>query len=189
MIINENIVSELIINKSRFITYLYLVKNKTEFNNYYDNLKIKYKDATHICYAYIIDNIEKCFDDNEPSKTAGIPILDVLKKQKLNYIACFVIRYFGGIKLGSSGLIRAYSNSCSETLKKTNIVKLEKLYKIKLILDYEDEKILKNILTKDNILEKKYDLKINLILLINQDLKNKLDNLKLNYFIIEDNIF
>lgn len=189
MIIDKDISNEIIINKSRFITYLYKVKSIEEIINYLNKLKKEYKDATHICYAYILPNIEKYNDDSEPNGTAGLPILEVLKKNNLNYIVCFVIRYFGGIKLGSGGLIRAYSNSCSETLKKTNIVKLEKLYKIKLIIDYEDEKILKNILTKDNILEKKYDLKINLILLINQDLKNKLDNLKLNYFVIEDNIF
>ena len=133
MIINSNVINEIIINKSKFITYLYKIKNKDDFFKYYNELKKTYKDATHICYAYIIDNEIKYSDDSEPSGSAGLPIYDVLKKNNLNYIACFVIRYFGGIKLGGSGLIRAYSNCASLALKRTTIVKLEKLYKLKII--------------------------------------------------------
>ena len=84
MIIENNCINELIINKSRFITYLYKVHSKEDINNYLINLKKEYKDATHICYAYILDNNIKFDDDNEPSGTAGLPILEVLKKN--NYL-------------------------------------------------------------------------------------------------------
>ena len=125
MIIENNVFNELQINKSKFLTYIYKIKDQDEFFYYLQELKKEYKDATHICYAYILDNTTKFFDDAEPSGTAGLPILDVLKKNNLNHVVCFVIRYFGGIKLGSGGLIRAYSNSTSLCLKKTDIIKLE----------------------------------------------------------------
>lgn len=85
---------ELIIKKSRFISYLYFVKSVDEVNNYLNDLKIKYKDASHICYAYIINNDEKYNDDKEPSKTAGYPMLNLLKKNDINYVLAVVVRYF-----------------------------------------------------------------------------------------------
>ena len=101
---------------------------KDEYNDYKKTLvelKNKYKDATHICFSYIINNTKRFSDDNEPSGTAGIPILNVLENNNLNYVLCCVVRYFGGIKLGAGGLLRAYSNSAKECLNKavlTNIV-------------------------------------------------------------------
>lgn len=187
MIIKSNVINEIIINKSKFITYLYKIKNKNEFINYYQILKNQYKDATHICYAYIINNEIKYFDDDEPSGSAGLPIYEVLKKNNLNYIVCFVIRYFGGIKLGGSGLIRAYSNSASLALKKTNIISLEKLYKLEINIDYNLISLLDNILTKENILEKKYNENTIYIALVNEEQKNKLDNYKISYQILDDN--
>ena len=189
MIIDKNVINEIIINKSRFITYLYKVKSENEIINYLNELKKEYKDATHICYAYILDNLVKYNDDNEPSGTSGLPILEVLKKNNLNYIACFVIRYFGGIKLGSGGLVRAYSNSCSQCLKKTNIIPIRKLYKIKLTISYQDNKILEKLINKENILEKDFNDNINYILLIDETFKKILDSYNLNYSIIDDNYF
>ena len=112
---------ELIIKKSRFISYLYFVKSVDEVNNYLNDLKIKYKDASHICYAYIINNDEKYNDDKEPSKTAGYPMLNLLKKNDINYVLAVVVRYFGGIKLGSGNLLRTYLNVTNKNLKKTGI--------------------------------------------------------------------
>ena len=189
MIIENNVKNEIIINKSRFITYLYKVKNKDEIANYLNELKKEYKDATHICYAYILDNIIKYNDDNEPSGTSGLPILEVLKKNNLNYIVCFVIRYFGGIKLGSGGLIRAYSNSCSSCLKKTNIINLKRLYKIKLTISYQDNKILEKIIDQKNILEKEFKDNINYTILVDNIIKEKIDSYNIDYLIIDDNCF
>ncbi len=189
MIIEENVINEIVINKSRFITYLYKVKNKDEVLNYLNLLKQKYKDASHICYAFIINNSIKYHDDNEPLGTAGIPILEVLKKNNLNYIVCFVIRYFGGIKLGSGGLTRAYSNSASLCLKKVKIIKLEKKLKIKLKVNYQENKHLMKILSEKNILDKIFSSDITYIAVITKKEKELLDNNKLNYEILDDNYF
>ncbi len=189
MIIENNVSNEIIINKSKFITFLYKVKSETEINNYLTYFKKKYNDATHICYAYILNEKMKCSDDGEPSKTAGLPILEVLRKNKLNYIVCFVIRYFGGIKLGSGGLIRAYANSTKLCLKKTKIIKLEKLLKIKIIIPYEKNKTFLKIINEENILEKNFDTKITYIILISEKRKELLDSLNFFYKVLDENYF
>ena len=111
--IKNDLNGELIVNKSRFITYVYKVNNVLEVNEKIDALKAKYKDATHYCYSYIIDNIKRFNDDKEPSHTAGMPILNVLESKNLNYVLAVVVRYFGGVKLGAGGLVRAYTNAVS----------------------------------------------------------------------------
>ena len=112
------ITHELIIKKSRFICYIYNLDNIDEIDSILSNLKKEHKRADHFCYAYIIGNKEKAFNDKEPNGTAGLPILNVLKKNNLNNIFAIVIRYYGGIKLGAGGLIRAYSKAVSEAIKK-----------------------------------------------------------------------
>ena len=130
---------EYIINKSKFITKIYKVTTEKQIVDILDNIKKEYKDSTHICYAYIIDNIKRFNDDGEPGGTAGMPILNVLENNELNYIFAVVIRYFGGIKLGAGGLVRAYSNSVSETLK-NNIKNLEQNIRIEILFDYSNSK-------------------------------------------------
>ncbi len=130
---------EYIINKSKFITKLYKVTTEKQIVDILDNIKKEYKDSTHICYAYIIDNIKRFNDDGEPGGTAGMPILNVLENNELNYVFAVVIRYFGGIKLGAGGLVRAYSNSVSETLK-NNIKDLEQNIRIEILFDYSNSK-------------------------------------------------
>lgn len=130
---------EYIINKSKFITKLYKVTTEKQIVDILDNIKKEYKDSTHICYAYIIDNIKRFNDDGEPGDTAGMPILNVLENNELNYVFAVVIRYFGGIKLGAGGLVRAYSNSVSETLK-NNIKDLEQNIRIEILFDYSNSK-------------------------------------------------
>ena len=152
--IKEKIENTIIINKSKFITKLYKVNNIDEINSILNNLKTEYKDATHICYGYIVNNQEKCSDDNEPSGTAGIPILNILKKKKLNNILAVVIRYFGGIKLGAGGLLRAYSNSVSEALEKANIIELVEGYQIEIEFNYDNLKLLDHMLTDIKIIKK-----------------------------------
>ena len=104
------------INKSKFYAYLYEINRVEEFKNLLEKLKKEHKKATHICYAYIVDDEgakEKAYDDGEPKGTAGLPMLNVLKKKNLRNIAVFVVRYFGGVKLGAGGLVRAYTKSVS----------------------------------------------------------------------------
>ena len=147
--VKENIENEIIINKSRFITLLIKINNPDEIEKNLKEIKKKYKDATHYCYAYIIGNKEKCSDNGEPSGTAGMPILNVLKQNDLTNILCIVIRYFGGIKLGAGGLIRAYSTSASEALNKAIITNLVNGYNITIEFSYDNLKqidyLLKNI--------------------------------------------
>ena len=110
---------QLEIKKSKFIGLYFPVKSQDEVMEILNNLKKEHKKATHICYAYRLTSpfSEKAFDDGEPSGTAGKPILNVLQKQDKKDSLLVVIRYFGGIKLGAGGLVRAYSKTASETLK------------------------------------------------------------------------
>ncbi len=154
--ISKNQINEIIINKSKFITLIYPIKSKEDISNILKDIKETYKDATHYCYGYILDNIEKCDDNGEPSGTAGMPILKVLKYNNLTDILCVVVRYFGGIKLGAGGLIRAYSNSTSEILNKCEIKEIKEGYEIKIILLYDNIKQIDYILKNINI-NKTYD--------------------------------
>lgn len=127
---------EIVINKSRFIGILVPVSDVEEVELYLEEAKELYPGATHYCYAYIIDAFKKANDDGEPSKTAGMPMLNVLEKNELDHILAIVVRYFGGIKLGAGGLVRAYSQSIVETLNHCDIVKKVKAPYYALTFDY-----------------------------------------------------
>ena len=173
--IQKKITNEIIINKSKFITILTNINDIDKIKEELENIKKTYKDATHYCFAYIINNHEKCSDNGEPSGTAGMPILNVLKQNNLTNILCVVIRYFGGIKLGAGGLIRAYSSSASEALNKANIVNLVKGYKIIIEFSYNNIKqidyLLKNIQIKKN-----YSNNITYTFNIKEEKLNKIEN-------------
>ncbi|MFH0065810.1 YigZ family protein [Peribacillus sp. NPDC056705] len=116
---------EIIIEKSRFISHIARVETEDAAQAFIQEIKKKHKDATHNCSAYMIgeqNQIQKALDDGEPSGTAGVPILEVLKKKELKDTAVVVTRYFGGIKLGAGGLIRAYSKATSEGINATGVV-------------------------------------------------------------------
>ncbi|WP_417898887.1 YigZ family protein [Bacillus haimaensis] len=118
---------EINIQKSRFIAYINRATTENEAQDFIQEIKKKHWDATHNCSAYLIgenDLIQKANDDGEPSGTAGVPMLEVLKKKGLKDTVVVVTRYFGGIKLGAGGLIRAYGKATSEGLAATGIVKL-----------------------------------------------------------------
>lgn len=174
---------ELEIKKSIFISKIYKVSTIEEINNILVALKSEYHDATHVCYAYIIDNIKKSSDDGEPGGTAGIPILQVLEKSNLNYVLCAVIRYFGGIKLGAGGLVRAYTKTTSELIKSTKIIKLIPGYKISLTISYEEQRQLDHIL-KDIQNEKTYNNEVTYLIYMPKDNISILQNY--NYKIIVD---
>ena len=138
--IDNNSEYELIVKNSKFITCLFYIDNINNINNILNSIKNKYPAATHYCYAYIIDDVKKSSDDGEPSGTAGLPILKVLEANNLNHILAIVVRYFGGIKLGANGLIRAYTKCISNSLKDNKIVELLKGYNINIIFNYNDIK-------------------------------------------------
>lgn len=117
--------TEIIIQKSRFIGYVQRVETEEEAQEFVRKINKKHHDATHNCFAYVIgdhDQIQKANDDGEPSGTAGIPILEVIKRQNLKNTAVVVTRYFGGIKLGAGGLIRAYGRSTTEGINAAGVV-------------------------------------------------------------------
>ena len=101
--------------KSKFHGYMLKCTSEQEIKSTLDALKKEHKKATHICYAYRLKSpfAEKAVDDGEPSGTAGRPILNVLQKRNLQDVCVFIVRYFGGIKLGAGGLVRAYTKATS----------------------------------------------------------------------------
>lgn len=113
----NNSVLENIVNKSKFIAHSFSVHSITEIEDILKTLRNNHFDCTHICYAYsLMAGQEKAVDDGEPQGTAGKPILDCIKKSGYTNTMVAVVRYFGGIKLGAGGLVRAYSNSASKVL-------------------------------------------------------------------------
>ncbi|MFE8701688.1 YigZ family protein [Cytobacillus sp. FJAT-54145] len=130
---------EIVIEKSRFIAHVSRAETEEEAQSFIQDIKKKHWDATHNCSAYLIgenDLIQKANDDGEPSGTAGVPILEVLKKRKLKDTVVVITRYFGGIKLGAGGLIRAYGKSTSEGLNATGIVERKLMRVMHTKVDY-----------------------------------------------------
>lgn len=168
--------NEIVILKSRFITSIYKVESIDEVNDILNKTRKKYYDASHNCYGYILGDraeIQKCSDDGEPQKTAGFPILDVLKKNEVTNILCIVTRYFGGTLLGAGGLVRAYSESCSECLKKAKILIKKELNTLIVKLDYSSYNTLISSLKDIIILDTSYASDITIKLAVDN---NRLDS-------------
>lgn len=155
--INSNVFNEVVIKKSRFITFLYRVDDISSVSFYLDDLNSKYKDASHICYAYIIDNVKRFSDNGEPGGTAGMPILGVLESKSLDHILCCVVRYFGGVKLGANGLVRAYSSSVSECVSCASFVNLVPGYIFSISFNYDDTRVIDSLLCDCIIINKVYN--------------------------------
>ena len=131
--------SEKIIEKSRFLTYCAHVESEEEARAFVANVRAKHTLATHVCYAFIADktgNLQRFSDDGEPQGTAGVPMLEVLKAKKLFETAVAVVRYFGGVKLGAGGLVRAYSSCAAENLDGADVRSLEKCAEYTIEVDY-----------------------------------------------------
>lgn len=130
---------EITIEKSRFICYIDRATTEEEALNFINKIKKLNWNATHNCSAYLIgehDQIQKANDDGEPSGTAGVPILEVLKKKGLKDTVVVITRYFGGIKLGAGGLIRAYGKATSEGINHTGIVERKLMRIMSVTVDY-----------------------------------------------------
>ena len=130
---------EIIIQKSRFIGNVSRVQTEEEAQSFIQKVKKQHHTATHNCSAYMIgdrDETQKANDDGEPGGTAGIPMLEVLKQLELKNTVVVVTRYFGGIKLGAGGLIRAYGTTTSETIKQVGIVKRELMQGYHVTINY-----------------------------------------------------
>ena len=183
-VIEKDCENEIIIKNSRFITILIKINGKDKVNSFLQDIKIKYPKATHYCYGYIINDYKKSSDDGEPSGTAGIPILNVLEKENITNILAIVVRYFGGIKLGAGGLVRAYSKAVREAIKNSNLIELANGKKIEINFNYSDEKNINYILKEEQIIDKVYSDKVTYIALIKDNILEKLKNF--NYKVLED---
>lgn len=137
--IQENGIHEIEIKKSRFICHLKRVETEEEAQAFIDEIKKEHWKATHNCSAYTLgmnDEIQRAQDDGEPSGTAGVPMLEIFLKKDLKNVAAVVTRYFGGIKLGAGGLIRAYGGSVNEAVKEIGIVERQLQQLIDVTVDY-----------------------------------------------------
>lgn len=130
---------EIIIEKSTFIGYAKPIKTEEEAVEFVNEIKKKHKDATHNVWAYTVGptmNIQRYSDDGEPQGTAGIPTLEVIKKENLRDVVVVVTRYFGGIKLGAGGLVRAYTKGAKVGLEAAKIIEKVMYKEVKIKIDY-----------------------------------------------------
>ena len=145
------------IKNSRFIACLFPVHSKLDIQKAIAECKQKYPDATHYCYAYVLEEKEtQAKDDHEPSGTAGIPILTVLESQEWNDVLCVVVRYFGGIKLGAKGLVRAYRKSATEVLKKAPRMRQSQGFQIEITISYDRQKQVDLLLKNDQVVARSF---------------------------------
>lgn len=114
---NKIYTSEIEINKSRFLGFAKYADTVQSAQNFVQQIREKFRDARHVVYAYVVDGMQKSSDDGEPSGTAGRPMLGFLQNKKCEHIVVVVVRYFGGIKLGAGGLLRAYLSSAQKTVE------------------------------------------------------------------------
>ena len=145
---------EIVIEKSRFICTLKKVNSEAEAQEFIKAIKKEFWDATHNCSAYIVDEMaQRSSDDGEPSGTAGLPMLEVLRKNKLTNTAAVVTRYFGGIKLGAGGLVRAYTNSVAEAVRATGIAQKVLVSRFSFMYDLNDVGKILNVLYQQQLFE------------------------------------
>ena len=164
--IEGEVINKIEITKSLFITYMKHVETVKEAKEYLDALRLKHPDATHHVSGYIIGKTGEnghYSDDGEPSGTAGMPIFDVLRKNELTNIVIDVVRYFGGIKLGAGGLVRAYSKSASEAIKLKGIVPIIDYTYFEVSFDYSLLKSIERVLINNEILERKFSNDVTLV--------------------------
>lgn len=179
----ENKDTEIIIKNSRFITSLIKIDEDSNIKDLLASIKTKYPAATHYCYAYITKENQKSSDDGEPGGTAGLPMLNVLIKNDLINTLAVTTRYFGGIKLGAGGLVRAYTKSLTTALE-NNTIEVELGYSIKIIINYDMQKDLDYLLKNEEVLKKDYQEQITYYLNVSKTTYNNLS--KYNPTIIKE---
>ncbi len=153
--IEEAYSTEIIVKKSKFISNIFYVSSEEDALNKIKEIKKKFYDARHNCYAYRInlgDNVlERYSDDGEPGGTAGQPILNVIKGAELENVLVVVTRYFGGILLGTGGLVKAYTDSAKKAISEIQIVKKTLGNLVKVEIEYQDLEKVKYYMRQNNI--------------------------------------
>ncbi|OIM80146.1 YigZ family protein, partial [Oenococcus oeni] len=163
--VKQNSTKELIIKKSRFIADIYPLKEEQEAKKIIENVRKKNPNANHVVFAYTVGlnrEIQRMSDNGEPVGTAGKPVLDAITKNNLINVLITVTRYFGGIKLGAGGLIRAYSQSASQTIENAQLATLVNYDRLQLIFDYSLIDKLKYFIEKQKavVMETNYQTKV-----------------------------
>lgn len=179
--IKENSSAEVVEKKSKFISNVFYVESREEAESLIKQINKKYHDARHNCYAYRIFTkegiIEKASDDGEPSGTAGAPMLNILSKKELANILVIVTRYFGGILLGTGGLVKAYSEACSLCIENSGIIEKKLLNVYKIEINYSDIDKFKYFAKNNNIIILKEEYLENVILEIGTNEKEELNKI------------
>ncbi len=154
-VIQKDIETYIVEKKSRFIANIFYVENIKEAEKRLNEVKKKHYDAKHNCYAYrVLENeniIDKSSDDGEPSGTAGMPILDILRGKDIVNSIVVVTRYFGGILLGTGGLVRAYLKATNSVIEKSNLVEIEEGYQVEVAVNYKNSELFSYYCKKNNI--------------------------------------
>lgn len=196
--IKESVSAQIVEKKSKFIANMFYIETMEEADRIIKEIKKKYHDARHNCYAYILETGEyegllvKYNDDGEPSGTAGAPMLNILANEGLSNVLVIVTRYFGGILLGTGGLVRAYSEAVKEALKIANFVEKTLGYIVNIEVEYNDLDKTKYYLKQKNIKIINIEYAENVILRIEakkdfiEEFTNNVNNL--NFTIIKQNI-
>ena len=194
-IIEKNLETYIIEKKSKFISNIIYVNSTQEAEEKLKQIKKKYYDAKHNCYAYRImegENIlERSSDDGEPSGTAGMPILDILRGKKIGNVLV-VTRYFGGILLGTGGLVRSYSEATNKAILENNLLEMEMGYEMEITLDYKNFEIFKYYCEKTgiSIIGKEYGENIKIIAEVDENSKQEIceNSEKSRFKVIESRI-
>lgn len=160
--IEKNAEATIVEKKSKFIANIFYIESEEEAKEILNSIKKKYYDARHNCFAYRIKEndriLQKQSDDGEPSGTAGGPMLNILEKQELVNVIVVVTRYFGGILLGTGGLVKAYSEATKNAIENAKEVEKEEGYLVEVTLNYDDVREFEYFCTKNSIkiLKKEY---------------------------------
>lgn len=171
------------INKSEFIASLKPVESVEEAKLFFERIKHEFNDATHNITAYTIGKTGEAghySDDGEPSGTAGLPVLDVFRKNDITNFACVVTRYFGGVKLGAGGLVRAYSTSASLALKEAGICEIIDYESIRLTFDYSYLDLIENKLKNYQITNREFSSQVSLVVKLPKNIVEQIIVLLIN---------
>lgn len=165
-----------IVKNSKFISLLMPISSKGEIKDKLKEIKKNYPKANHYCYAYILDSEHGMSDDGEPSKTAGAPLHAILEGNNLMSVLVVVVRYFGGIKLGPGGLIRAYSHGLQNILGEANFFEMVNGYLIQISFPFSLENKVCHLLSSCTIKSKTYDVMCHYVLEASKEVINSIES-------------
>ncbi len=185
---------ELIIKKSRFIGFIYPVQNVVEVKDKISQIRKQYYDSRHVCVAWSCEGQTGLDDDGEPSGTAAKPMYQVMQHKQVSNFLAIVVRYFGGIKLGAGGLVRAYSGVISEAMTNAELNEIRQKSQISFSFDYGLENSIRRLVDELNgdILSTIYDSQCHFTISLDEDMsahfKSKLDDLSLGSALIQEDL-